>query len=296
MDEKDWTMFKIVAEEKSITQAAEKLFVSQPALSYRLKNLEAEIGARLLLRTTNGILLTPQGEVFLDHIDKLCRDVERMKDHIKSIGATTQGPLHVGCSCTFAYYELVPSLHHFVDKYPEVKVHVRTALSDEVLRMLEREEIAVGVLRGDYPWREERMQLLEEPICLVYHKSLSLEELTVHPRLSFITDTPLTRDTDLWLKEQFGMIPPPAMFLDSIETCRQFVKNKLGWAILPEMGLEEMKDSFYVKPLYHEDGTPFVRKTELFYRKEAMNLPAVNAFIDFMREHYQGSAQEAQKS
>ena len=67
MTEKDWVLFKTIADEKNITKAAEKLYISQPAITYRIKMMEKEIGAKLLIRTSHGVLLTPEGECFLDY-------------------------------------------------------------------------------------------------------------------------------------------------------------------------------------------------------------------------------------
>ena len=66
MDEREWQTFVTVVSEGNITKAAEKLFLSQPALSYRLRHMEEALGSPLLLRTNEGIALTPQGELFHD--------------------------------------------------------------------------------------------------------------------------------------------------------------------------------------------------------------------------------------
>ena len=64
MDDREWQTFVTVVDEGNITRAAEKLFLSQPALSYRLRHMEKALGHSLLLRTAEGIALTAQGEIF----------------------------------------------------------------------------------------------------------------------------------------------------------------------------------------------------------------------------------------
>ena len=71
MDEREWQTFLSVVDEGNITKAAEKLFISQPALSYRIRQLESTIGHSLLLRTTDGIALTPQGEIYYKYCKKM---------------------------------------------------------------------------------------------------------------------------------------------------------------------------------------------------------------------------------
>ncbi len=288
MDEKDWAMFMTIVEEKSITQAAEKLYISQPALSYRLKNLETEIGANLIIRTSNGILLTPQGEAFLKYVENMRKQSSQIRDYIKGMGSSVQGTLHIGCSGIFAHYELAPILKDFLQQYPMVEVNVRTGLSHKVMRMLEKEEITVAILRGSYPWTGNRILIQEEPICLVNKEPITFEELPKHPRISYLTDQPLLRSIEAWIKENFKNPLPVTMQLDSMDTCRQFVLNGLGWSILPYMGLSGADDVF-TQRITFKDGTPLTRKTEMLYHKEAMNLSAVKAFIYFLTERYKNN-------
>lgn len=286
MDEKDWSMFLTIVEEKSITQAAEKLYISQPALSYRLKNLEAEMGSNLIIRTSNGILLTSQGECFLRYVKNMRKHSLDIRNDIKNMGTSIQGTLLLGCSSIFAHYELGPLLKAFLNKYPLVEINVRTGLSGKIYRLLEKEEITVAILRGGYAWSGDKTLIQKEPICLVYPKEWTEKDLSKNPRISYLTDNPLQRTIDIWLKENFKSPPPVSMQLDSMDTCRQFVMNGLGWSILPYLGLQHA-DKLNIEKLYLKNGSSLSRQTELLYHHEAMNLSAVKAFIYFIAEHYQ---------
>ncbi|MBP8278617.1 MAG: LysR family transcriptional regulator, partial [Propionivibrio sp.] len=65
MGDKDWRILKTIAEERNLTKAAARLYISQPALTYRLKNMEEEFGAQVVSRVPTGVELTPQGEYLL---------------------------------------------------------------------------------------------------------------------------------------------------------------------------------------------------------------------------------------
>ena len=98
MTEKDWILFKTIADEKNITKAAEKLYISQPAITYRIKMMEKEIGAKLLIRTSHGVLLTPEGECFLDYSRDMTLALEKTKEKIQSVTNKVQGTLRLGVS------------------------------------------------------------------------------------------------------------------------------------------------------------------------------------------------------
>ena len=103
MDDKEWRTFVTVVDEGNITKAAEKLFVSQPALSYRLRHLEDSVGYSLLLRTTEGIALTPQGEIYYDYCKRMLHDREALEHALTSSTGKIQGTLKIASSINFGY-------------------------------------------------------------------------------------------------------------------------------------------------------------------------------------------------
>lgn len=84
------------------------------------------------------------------------------------------------------------------------------------------------------------------------------------------------------------MSPPiVAMDVNSMSTCRHFVRAGLGWSILTYMGLGSCKDKdIYVSPLRSKDGTYITRDTNMVYTKESANLIAVKTFIEYVRDYY----------
>ena len=106
MDDREWKTFVTVVDEGNITRAAEKLFLSQPALSYRLRHMEKALGHSLLLRTAEGIALTAQGEIFYDYCKRMMQDQEALENAMNSASGKIQGTLKIASSINFADYEL----------------------------------------------------------------------------------------------------------------------------------------------------------------------------------------------
>ena len=122
MDEREWQTFVTVVEEGNITKAAEKLFLSQPALSYRLRHLEEDLGSPLLLRTSEGITLTPQGEVFHAYCRRMLQEMESLKQAIGEMSGEIQGTLKIASSINFADYQLPHLLGKFTEQYPNIHI------------------------------------------------------------------------------------------------------------------------------------------------------------------------------
>ena len=285
MNDKDWTILKTISEDKNITKAAERLYMSQPALSYRLKNLEKEFGAKIVLRNTTGIVFTPQGEHLLNYALNMLTQLTMTKERIQNMENKVQGTLRIGTSAIFAHYELPSILKGFLERYPNVDISLRTGLSSRINKMLQKEEFAVAILRGDYFWAEEKHMLQEEPICLASADAIDFHNLPHRPQINYGTDSSLRVMLDDWWREIFSCPPKITMEVDSMDTCRQMVLHGLGWAILPFIGLKQ-HDSLYTRELHWRDGTPVLRRTWMLYRNSSLELSAVHAFTDYLKEYY----------
>jgi len=285
LNDRDWIILKTIAEERNITKAAERLYVSQPALTYRLKLLEREFRVKILIRTPNGVILTPQGEYLLTYSNEMLLRLTKMKEQLASFGDKVKGPLRIGSSAIFANYELPQLLHGFRELYPETEIFLKTGMSKQVRRMIEHEEVAVAIIRGDPEWKEEKHLLFDEPVCLVSKTPLEVEDLPNHPRIIYGTDSSLQSLVSEWWRKTFARPFIESMAVDTMDTCRRMVQQNLGWAILPSIGLSEF-DDLLLHPLFWPDGSPLIRKTWICYGAYAKELPTVRAFIDYVIKQF----------
>jgi len=285
VDYKDWIILKAIFEEKTITKAAESLYISQPALSNRLKNMEKEFDTKILLRNSNGVIFTPAGEHLLVYAREMLRQLTLTQEKIKNMGDTVYGTLHLGTSSVFAHCELPAILQGFIARYPHIDISLKTGLSSKIIKMLQKEEIAVAVVRGDHFWPEEKYMLREESLYLASYQPIVFHNLPHLPRVNYGTDPSLRDMVQNWWYETFSCPPNISMQVDSMDTCRQMVLHNLGWAILPEIGLKE-PNSLYTQKLHWQDGTPVLRRTQMVYRNSLLELSAVSAFVNYLQEYY----------
>lgn len=282
MELKDCQMLKIIARERNVTRAAERLYTSQPALTYRLKNLEKELDTEIVLRTSTGVILTPSGELLLSYAEEALARFTEVCDRLQNMGSTVRGTLRLGASAVIAHYELPAILKNFLAIYPDVGISITTGMSQKIHQRLQKDEISIAIIRGDFPWNEEKYLIRNEPVCLVASQPIALKDLPSHPRIVAQTDSPLQAMCEEWWRQTFKVSPKIAMELDSMETCRQMVLHGLGWAILPSIGIVQHKD-LYIKPLYWANGEPLHRATWLLCSNDALQLAVVRSFIDYIK-------------
>lgn len=285
MNDKDWLILKAINEIGNITKAAEQLYISQPALTYRLHSLEKEFGTKIFDRHPNGIFLTEKGEYLAQYAENMLQELQKTKNHLKHTGEPLNGNLRLGISTVFAKFKFAPLLKEYKKRFPHVNISIKTGSSTLVLpKLLEEGEIDVAILRGDFSeWPENKHVILEEPWCLIYPRPISLNELCNIPWI--LDDASATTKSDqqfyLWWQEYFAATPPTPIWVNSIEAVIQLVSYELGWGIVPKINLTK-SSSLFSTPIFFKNGTPITRTTTMAYKHKALEQVQLKAFIDLV--------------
>jgi DNA-binding transcriptional LysR family regulator len=238
--------FVEVARTRSVSRAADSLFVTQPALTARLQRLEADLGARLFIRTSRGMRLSEAGEAFLPYavraLDTLA-DGRRLVNAFERGGA---GRLAIGAAPAVSTYVLPGVLKAFALGHPRVAVSVRTGHSEEVLELVLREQVDVGLVRAlrhpeieSAPLYEDRLILVTEPgHRLGAQQRIPLEEIAGEQLILF-DRTSSYHDLTSALFRRAGVVPSGVMELDNIDAAKKMVQEGFGVALLPHTAVAE---------------------------------------------------------
>lgn len=124
MELKELTYIVTIAEEGSISRAAEKLYMAQSSLSQFLQQYEAELGARLFIRTSRGVRPTAAGAAFVAHAESILQQYHRAQSELWDIESMQGGRIELGASTFRSTYLLPPILKRFHDLYPGVHVEI----------------------------------------------------------------------------------------------------------------------------------------------------------------------------
>lgn len=287
MDEKDWQVLKVLYQEKSATKAANKLYLSQPALSYRLVQMEKDMDVQLFIRSTKGINFTSAGERLVACADKMLRQYADIKEYVTAFEGTVSGTLRLGSSAVFAHNQLPLLLKEFNKIYPSVDISLQVGLSNDILQQMRKEEIAVAIIRGNHPWNGVDILLQDEPLCIISAKPLTFADLPDTPSIYYHTDSTMQYQLDKWWQENFSVPQKILMRADSVYTCRQLVLAGLGWAIMPASRLYNHTNDLFITEIRDKQNQLYKRSTRLIYRQEAQEFDAVSAFIDFIAEKFE---------
>ncbi|MCX7781136.1 MAG: LysR family transcriptional regulator [Negativicutes bacterium] len=280
MDERDWLIFHVLYEKRNITKTGQALYISQPALTTRLRQIEEELGAKLVYRSGKGIHFTPQGEYLARHAREMLNRIQEIKDQISNLHEGVRGTLRIAATHYMTKYKLPRLLRLFKDKYPQVAFKVTTVWSKEVLHLVNTQEAHIGFVRGEYPLPDEKKLLFEDTMCIASTEPLKIEDLPKLPRISYRTDDSVQVLTDHWWRETFSEPPFISMEVDRLDTCRDMVLNGHGYAIMPSVILRNV-DGVHTITIRDKNNQPIIRRTWMIYQKELLNINVVNAFVEF---------------
>lgn len=142
-------VFVEVAKHLSFTKAAKELFVSQPAISRHINELENSYKVVLFERQSGKITLTHEGEIFLRHAKVILEKYNEMAYDMELLSGDFGGEIKIGASTTIAQYLISPLLANFIARFPNVKVSLFTGNSEQVENALEEHRIDLGLVEGD---------------------------------------------------------------------------------------------------------------------------------------------------
>lgn len=287
MNEKDWFILSSIHKEKNITKAAENIHISQPALTYRLQQIENELAIKIFSRSKKGIKFTAEGEHLVNYANEMIIHLRKLKDRLLDMSDNVHGELRIGVSSNYAHYKLPAILKKFMSIYPNIQIKVKTGWSTNILKALLDEEVHVGIIRGDYDWDGPKVLINEDPMCLISKQTINLEELPKLPRISYKTDPNLKELIEKWWQSRFTQPPLETMEVDKLETCKEMVINGLGYGIIPRYLLQNEEQGLFIKNLRTSDGQPIFRKLWMFHRANELDLTVVKAFVEFIKQKHE---------
>ena len=235
--------FITVMQTGSVSRAAEKLFVTQPAISKRLRVLEEEFGITLFTPIGRGIQPTPAAQDLLPRAKRWLLDYEEIKHALSHAQDQIAGLLRIGTSHHIGLHHLPTSLKSFVQAHPEVELEVHFVDSEQAHQaVLAGElELAFLTLPPTFDPRLAYREIWNDPLVFVvapFHalasrSNLTLEDLTHYPAILPAANT-YTSQITLDAFQNAGLSLKTSMSTNPLDSIKMLVSIGLGWSVLPK--------------------------------------------------------------
>jgi DNA-binding transcriptional LysR family regulator len=280
-------IIKTLAEEGNMRKAADRLFLSQPALSQRLQSIEKEWDTLLFIRSQKGLEPTPAGELVVEYAKEALLKKEEALEMIASMADKVHGTLKIACASIIGHTWLPQVLKEFVERYPSAQISLMTGWSSEIVKALNEREAHIGIVRGQTDWKGRKEYLFRDQLYLVDNEITSLDQIkeTTRPFVQFKSDSNYHREIQHWWQRHFAQKPERQITVDQIETCKQLALNGIGYAILPSITLIGDEKVNKIPLLNSDEEFELTRDTWLIGYESSFALKQVSAFTEIVQQH-----------
>ncbi len=250
MDFRQLRYYVAIVEAQSFSRAAMVLNVAQPALSLHVRNMEADLGTALLLRTPQGVLPTDAGSLLLKRARSLLQDFEETLQAVRDFESEPAGEVHIGLPGTIAEMLSVPLILRMRAQFPQVHLKVAEAMSGFVLSWLHEGRVDLGLLYTPVSERGLRSTpILIEELRLFSASSLASSLQAKGLQVPAQTTVELTQIVDLPMVlpgknhglralidselDAQGLELSTVIEVDSYKAIKELVEHGLGYSVLP---------------------------------------------------------------
>ena len=288
-------VFQSVALNLSFTKASNELFITQPAISKHIKELESEYGVKLFNRIGNKITLTPAGDILLAYTERITSLHNEIKFELSQLNGNPEGTLRIGASSTISQYVIPAALAKFNKRFPEIKLSLINGNTEAIEKRLLKNEIDIGIVEGKPSNADIR-----------YSSFLNDELLVFTSAQNTIFPNPVSNDEflklPLVLRErgsgtleiieknllQSEVSPKQLnvlLFLGSTEAIKSFIKTGNGVGIVSRFAIEqELSNNIF--RLINTSGLKFNRQFYFISPQGPEPVGLVKLFLNFVQQHY----------
>ncbi len=186
-------IFHTVARLLNFTKAAEELHMTQPAVTFQIRQLEEQFNTRLFDRTHNKVTLTDVGKQVYSYSDRILKLYEEMTRNITEMTGDVSGSVTLGASTTIAEYMLPLLIGEFKNKFPEVMINLRESNTEDIVSMVENNDIDLGIVEGSVNNKnlvveeckmDHLVVIMPNDHILANEKTLRVEDFVAYPFIS----------------------------------------------------------------------------------------------------------------
>jgi DNA-binding transcriptional LysR family regulator len=284
-------VFLEVAKEKNFSAAAARLCVTQPAVTWQVKNLEEHYGLRFFERTRKKITLTAEGKILFDFADRILNLSRQAEEALTDLKGLSRGALRIDSVPTFGDYSLPALLDLFHKRYPGIAIEIHTGNSRQVIEntLLHKNDIAF-VARDPENEKLVARELLSDLLVGIVsprhpfgrRKSIFLKELNGQPLILREQGSSSRASVDEILKRK-GVSPVIIMESASTSLIKKMVEGDTAMAILSQQVVkkEVLAKSLRVLPI---SDVEIARRFYIIYHKDKYFSRVLKAFMDVALE------------
>lgn len=289
-------IFSVVAQEGSFSAAAQRLYITQSAVSQHIKDLEASLGQPLFQRGWRGVRLTPQGEILQHYAREIFALVASAQNALTDVEHLAQGKISIGTTPGISIYLAPDWIQQFRARYPQLTAALQTGVTAQVVADVLAHRLDIGVIEGEVEeFRQARLahlvlEEIEQRVVVGFrHPFWDMERIRLEDLRgqSFIVRQPNSHSR-IWLDRalrQHGIEANIGAEFDNLEAIKRALLAGMCLAILPPYVVQSEAQQGLLRSLPIE-GRPFTRSLKLIWDSQFYFSPIVRAFLGELAQQY----------
>ncbi|MCC7206928.1 MAG: LysR family transcriptional regulator [Anaerolineae bacterium] len=289
-------VFNAVVEAGSFSRAAERLYISQAAVSQHIGALENGLGAPLFVRGRRGVALTPAGQTLHGYTRRIVRLLEEAENALTRVDQLAAGQIRIGASPGAGQYLLPEWVRRFRAQYPKLSVSMVTDVTPRIAASILGRALDIGLVEGEVdgvaggrlaslPLREiEQYVVVGKGHAWCGRDGVSVEDIAAQPLIA----RPRDSQSRLWLDGMFaraGLTPHVAAEFDNPEAIKQAILSGMGIAVLPDYVVRREQTMGLLRAL-PVLGDGWRRALNLIWDRERLFSPVTRAFLRGLAETF----------
>ena len=270
--------FYFVAKYKSITKAAEMLYISQPAVTMSIKRLEEQLEMTLFTRTKRGVILTNEGKVLYEYVKQAMESLKIGENRINNLKKLDTGNIRIGIGTTLTKYFFMKYLDKFHQLYPKININIDTSMTVDILKKLENGLVDIAIITTDkldykdfniaYSRNIQDIFVASKEYYDIIGKKTSLDNLNNYPLLLQSPNTSTRNFLDNFSLKH-GIRLNSSMELASFSLVLEF--SKIG------MGIGFISKDFVENEIFEIKTVPEIPKRKILVLTKKEYLPSFSA-------------------
>lgn len=282
MKVEDYKLLITLDETRTLRKAAEILYISQPAVTQRLKSIEQSFGVPIFIRTKKQLITTTEGAMIIEHARDMLKREQLFLDKMQAHHGEMNGTISIGCSSLIGQSLLPEVLNQYYLKYPNVEIELRVGSTEQIKSHYR--DFHIMIVRGNKLLNINNVHLFNDEHYFIYPKARA-HELEKLPFIEFQADPVYINQIKTWYGSYLEQDYHASITVDQVATCKALLLSGVGTTVLPDIMTKDIDWTRFEKKKVHVDHYPLVRATYMSYDPSMLQLPQVASFVELLADY-----------
>lgn len=285
MNDMDWQILTVLHERRSITKTAEVLYITQSALTKRLRSIEKEWNIEIVKRNSKGVIFIEEGRYLVKRAHIIMDFIKETRDYL-SIGGELKESIKIGVPNSFSRLHFPKLMKEYINNYDKLQFRIIPNSSDIIIKQIMDGSIDIGIICGDYPYNGEKFLMFKEDLYIAAPHNMNIDDLENMTIIESYLNPMVKNTVKQWWRQRFGHVFHESHKVPYAEIAIEMVENGLGICFLFGDDWSINKEKSQIIPVCNNDGHPISRNVWMMISERCFKSDSINDFIRFSKEYY----------